>query len=50
MAQLENKVCDVLDNLHDSHYSVERIANGADYDSTIGWHMNFVHFNLTITK
>lgn len=50
MSQLEEKICNVLDNQYDAHYSVERIANGADYDSAIGWHMNFVHFNITITK
>lgn len=47
---LENKLCDVLDNLSDDHYSVERISNGADYDSNIQWHCNFVYFNLTITN
>lgn len=50
MAQLETKLCDVLDTAHNDHYSIERIANAADYDNNIGWHTNFVHFNLTITK
>lgn len=49
MAQLENKVCDVLDSISDPHYSVDRISTGADYDTTINWHRNYVYFNLTIT-
>ena len=47
--EMENKVCDVLDSIHDEHYSVERISNGADYDTSINWHRNYVYFNLTIT-
>jgi len=47
--QMENKLCDVLDSISDDHYSVERISNGADYDTNIQWHRNFVYFNLTIT-
>lgn len=47
--QMENKLCDVLDSISDGHYSVERISNGADYDTNIQWHRNFVYFNLTIT-
>lgn len=50
MAQLEDKVCDVLDSIHHDHYSVERRSNGADYDTNINWHRNFVYFNLIITK
>ena len=49
LAQLENKLCDVLDSIHDDHYSVERLSNGADYDTTLQWHRNFVYFNLIIT-
>ena len=47
--QMENNLCDVLNSIHDDHYSVERISNGSDYDSSISWHRNFVYFNLTIT-
>lgn len=47
--EMENNLCDVLDSIHDDHYSVERLSNGSDYDSSINWHRNFVYFNLTIT-
>ena len=50
LASLENKLCDVLDGIHDAHYSVERLSNGADYDTTLQWHRNYVYFNLIITK
>lgn len=50
MDQLEDKLCDVLDSIHHDHYSVDRISNGADYDTTINWHRNFVYFNLIITS
>lgn len=48
MARLENSVCDVLDGISNKHYSVDRISNGADYDTSINWHRNFVYFNLII--
>ena len=47
--EMENSLCDVLGSISDQHYSVERISNGSDYDSSISWHRNFVYFNLTIT-
>lgn len=50
LSQLENKLCDVLDSIHDDHYSVDRLSNGADYDTTLQWHRNFVYFNLIITN
>lgn len=50
LAQMENDLCNVLDTISNSHYSVERISNGADYDTTLQWHRNFVYFNLIITK
>lgn len=50
LAQMEDKLCDVLDSIHDDHYSVERLSNGADYDTTLQWHRNFVYFNLIITN
>lgn len=46
--ELENKLCDVLDSISDDHYSVDRLSNGADYDTAIGWHRNYVYFNLII--
>ena len=46
--ELENKLCDVLDSISDAHYSVDRLSNGADYDTAIGWHRNYVYFNLII--
>lgn len=48
LAQMENKLCDVLDSINDVHYSVNRISNGSDYDTTLQWHRNFVYFNLII--
>lgn len=48
LAQMENKLCDVLDSINDVHYSVNRISNGADYDTNIQWHRNFVYFNLKV--
>lgn len=50
LAQLENKLCDVLDTVKDAHYAVNRLSNGADYDTNIQWHRNYVYFNLIITK
>lgn len=50
LAQMEDKLCDVLDSIYDDHYSVERLSNGADYDTTLQWHRNFVYFNLIITN
>lgn len=50
MARLEDAICDVLDNASNPHYSIERQSNGADYDNSVGWHMNFVYFNITITN
>lgn len=47
--EMENSLCDVLNSIYDDHYSVERISNGSDYDTSISWHRNFVYFNLTIT-
>lgn len=49
LAQLEDRVCDVLDSISDDHYSVDRVSNGADYDTNINWHRNFVYFNLIVT-
>lgn len=46
--EMENSLCDVLDSIHDKHYSVERLSNGSGYDSSISWHSNFVYFNLII--
>jgi hypothetical protein len=46
---MENALCDVLDSISDDHYSVDRLSNGADFDTTINWHRNFVYFNLIIT-
>ena len=48
LAEMENKLCDVLDSISDVHYSVNRMSNGADYDTNIQWHRNFVYFNLII--
>ena len=48
--ELENSLCDVLDSISDDHYSVDRLSNGADYDTAIGWHRNYVYFNLIITN
>ena len=48
--EMENKLCNVLDSIHHDHYSVDRLSNGADYDSNIHWHRNFVYFNLIITS
>ena len=50
LAQMEDKLCEVLDSIYDDHYSVERLSNGADYDTTLQWHRNFVYFNLIITN
>lgn len=47
---MEDNLCDVLDSISDPHYSVDRISTGADYDTSINWHRNFVYFNLTITS
>lgn len=48
LSLMENKLCDVLDNISDVHYTVNRLSNGADYDTTLQWHRNFVYFNLII--
>lgn len=48
LANLENKLCDVLDSISNDHYTVTRQSNGADYDTTLQWHRNFVYFNLII--
>lgn len=50
LARMEDSLCDILDSIHDDHYSVERLSNGADYDTNLQWHRNFVYFNLIITK
>lgn len=50
LASMEDDLCDVLDSAHNAHYSVDRLSNGADYDTTIQWHRNFVYFNLIITS
>lgn len=48
LSLMENKLCDVLDSISDVHYTVNRLSNGADYDTTLQWHRNFVYFNLII--
>lgn len=48
LAEMEDKLCDVLDNLSDVHYSLNRISNGADYDTSLQWHRNFVYLNLIV--
>lgn len=48
LSLMENKLCDVLDNISDVHYTVNRLSNGADYDTTLQWHRNYVYFNLII--
>ena len=48
LAEMENKLCDVLDSVSDVHYSLNRVSNGADYDTSLQWHRNFVYFNLII--
>lgn len=48
LAEMENKLCDVLDSISDVHYSLNRVSNGADYDTSLQWHRNFVYFNLII--
>lgn len=50
LAKMEDDLCDVLDSIQNAHYSVERLSNGADYDTTLQWHRNYVYFNLVITK
>lgn len=50
LANLEGKLCDVLDSAHNEHYSVERLSTGADYDTNINWHRNYVYLNVIITK
>jgi len=47
---MEDALCDMLDSISDDHYSVDRLSNGGDYDSSIGWHRNYVYFNLIITN
>lgn len=49
MAELERKVNDVLSSASSEHYSINRSGNGADYDTDIKWHRNFVHLNLIVT-
>lgn len=50
LSTMEDALCGVLDSIGDTHYSVDRQANGGDYDSSIGWHRNYVYFNLIITN
>lgn len=45
---MENALCDVLDSVNDVYYKVHRLSNGSDYDTSIGWHRNFVYFSLII--
>ena len=47
--EMEDALCGILDTLHNSHYSVDRLSNGGDYDANINWHTNFVYLNITIT-
>jgi len=49
LSEMEEDLCDVLDSISNAHYSVDRMSNGADYDTAIGWHRNYVYFNLIIT-
>lgn len=48
--EMENALCEVFETAQDDHYSIERLSNGADFDTNINWHRNFVYFNLIITK
>lgn len=48
LAQMEGKLCDVLDVANDVHYSVHRQSNGGDYDTNIGWHRNYVYLTVKI--
>lgn len=48
LSEMEDKLCDVLDNLSDVHYSLNRVSNGADYDTSLQWHRNFVYLNLIV--
>ena len=50
LIEMEDNLCDVLELVNDTHYSVERISTGADYDSQVNWHRNFVYLNITITN
>lgn len=50
LAELEDRLCDVVDKAKHPHYSLDRVSNGSDYDTGIKWHRNFVYFNLIITE
>lgn len=52
LSTMEDALCGVLDQYGNAnaHYSVDRLSNGADYDTNINWHRNFVYFNLIITN
>lgn len=39
----------VLDSVVNEHYSINRQSNGADFDTQIGWHRNYVYLNVKIS-
>lgn len=50
LAQMEESLNTVLDKVDDTHYTVSRQSNGADYDSNINWHRNYVYLTIKINQ
>lgn len=48
MSELEQKLNDVLANVSDSHYMLQRNDTHSTYDEDINWHCNVVELILTI--
>jgi hypothetical protein len=48
LSKLETKLNEVIESVHNNHYSVMRITEWADYDEKIGWHCNIVKLRLFI--
>lgn len=48
LAKMEQALNSVIDTCSDKAYSIVRHANGADYDSGINWHNNFVHLIVKV--
>ena len=48
LIEMEDILMNLLDSSDNEKYKVVRGSNGADYDSAINWHRNFVYVDVTI--
>lgn len=48
--RMEEDLNAVLDAAVDTHYSIKRQSNGADYDANVNWHRNYVYLTVKINQ